>query len=182
VKQHPTDWDQTKRDLAARTPEQIKAAGEISLTPGIGGAGLAVNKSDINALKPSDFTCHPWDSLTHHFESEIVARNIMLICKRRGDRWGKLTRDDYDTERTKDSGGLSAAELRLFDKIYPRINRVLGAITFSPTWLAAAEAAMRARRKRWRQPVWLACISKKVASYLNGKSRRKLTCWLGGVK
>jgi len=104
---------------------------------------MSMTKHDINALTPGDFLCHPFDSVTQHTESEIVAHNIMVICKRRGDRWGELTRDEYDAEREKD-GGLSAAELREFDEIYPRINRVLGAITFSPTWLTAAEAAIDA--------------------------------------
>jgi hypothetical protein len=94
----------------------------------------------MNTLKPSDFVMRPWDSVPQNTETEIVARNIMVISMRLGDEWGNVTRDQYIAERTKD-GNYSEREGDILDGLYPQLNDVIGAIAFSPTWRDAAHAA-----------------------------------------
>ena len=98
---------------------------------------------DLSMLRPSHFTRFPCMSITGKCEAETVAQNIMLICKRRGDHWGVLTRDDYKAEREKD-GNFTSGELHYFDEIYPQIDSVIGAIGFSVMWASAAQAAIAA--------------------------------------
>ena len=93
---------------------------------------------DEDKLKPSVFTKHPWNSILCNTESEIVARNIMVILARLGDTWQKLTWRKYKSECKKDSG-FSKMEKHTFEKVYPMVCNPIGAIGFSPCWKEAAE-------------------------------------------
>ena len=54
-------------------------------------------------LKPSDFMgAHPFDSLMQKSESETIARNIMAILGRTGNKFRLLNWDEYKKERLKD--------------------------------------------------------------------------------
>jgi hypothetical protein len=57
-----------------------------------------VGAQKVNDMKPSDFMRHPYDSIYQHMETEIVARNIMVILSRTGNTWRKLTWDEYQSE------------------------------------------------------------------------------------
>ena len=46
-------------------------------------------------MKPSDFRKHPLDSILQNTESEIVARNIMVILARTGDEFRLMEWDEY---------------------------------------------------------------------------------------
>jgi hypothetical protein len=92
-------------------------------------------------LKPSVFLKHPFDSLAQKTETEIVARNIMVIRARLGDEWS-LTWQQYEQEREKDGGqGCARMEQLTFNRVMPLIPDAIGAISFSPTWARAARIA-----------------------------------------
>ena len=89
-------------------------------------------------IKPSHFTVFPCSSLLGKSEAETVAQNIMVVCARRGDRWGELTREDYQTEREKD-GDFTVMELSYFDQVYPLINSLTGARAFASVWAKVSD-------------------------------------------
>jgi len=103
-------------------------------------APAVASKELLHSLKPSVFTQHPWESLLQKTEAEIVARNIMVIRKRLGDKW-PLTWAEYELERSKD-GGPDWAERGYFDEVMPLIQDAIGAISFSTTWAKAARRAV----------------------------------------
>jgi hypothetical protein len=94
----------------------------------------------VNTLKPSNFVSRPWNSIAKKSESETIARNIMVIRKRLGDKW-ELTWEEYERERKADKGR-PEGEKYLFDEVYPLISDVIGAVSFSPDWAAAAREAI----------------------------------------
>lgn len=90
-------------------------------------------------LKPSHFCSFPWESLLQKSECETIARNIMVIRKRLGDKWD-LSWTEYKKEREKD-GGYSWAEKDYFKEVMPLIRDAIGAISFSRSWADAARKA-----------------------------------------
>lgn len=84
-------------------------------------------------MKPSNFLNHPYDSVFHHLEDEIVARNIMVILKRTGDVFRPLEYDEYEKERLKD-GSFSHLERTSFDKVIKYCQNAESAKSFSPAW------------------------------------------------
>lgn len=96
----------------------------------------------LENIIPSIFTNHPFESVMHKMEPEIIARNIMVIRARCGDNW-PLSFDQYRTEREKDGGhGCANYEKQSFDEIIAMIPDALGAISFSKTWAKAARTAI----------------------------------------
>lgn len=93
----------------------------------------------MNNLKPSHFTAQPWNSIAGNSESEVIARNIMMIRKRRGDVW-PLAWAEYKAERQKD-GNFSEREKQYFDKVIKLIPDAIGAINFCKEWADAARKA-----------------------------------------
>ena len=63
-------------------------------------------------MNPSDFCIKPWNSVLAKCEAEVVACNIMVILKRTGDTWRRLTVEEYEAERLKD-GNYTYGEERL---------------------------------------------------------------------
>jgi len=53
-------------------------------------------------MKPSNFTTHPHFSITKKHEYEAFVFNIMKILARTGDKFRKITLDEYIKERKKD--------------------------------------------------------------------------------
>ena len=95
-------------------------------------------------LKPSHFcSAFPMGSIARSREVEIVASNIMLIRKRRGDEW-KLSWRDYKAEREKD-GGIDHGEQGHFATAMRLIPDAIGAIAFAPAWTSAARKASTKR-------------------------------------
>ena len=84
-------------------------------------------------LKPSDFKVQPWNSATGTCESEIIARNIMVILSKTGDEWRELTWEEYKEQRLKD-GNFSSVEGGLFDKVVRFCKSADTAVLFSKTW------------------------------------------------
>lgn len=56
------------------------------------------------AFKPSDFkmSCHFFDTFGKS-ETETIARNVVLVCQKRGDAWGGFTWAEYEAECTHDA-------------------------------------------------------------------------------
>lgn len=84
-------------------------------------------------LLPSDFTNQPWGSVAQKSEAEAVARNIMVILKRTGNTWRKMTYEEYKEERQKD-GDYSGGELMYFDAVVGYTASADTAALFSKEW------------------------------------------------
>ena len=82
---------------------------------------------------PSDFMKHPYDSIFQNTESEIVARNIMVILNRTGNTWRELSFEEYKELRTKD-GNWSYKEEILFNKVSKYCVSEVMANKFSKNW------------------------------------------------
>ena len=91
-------------------------------------------------MKPSDFLTHPYDSIFQNNESEVVARNIMVILSRTGNVFRSMTWSEYRTERVNDRH-FSEREKEFFDRVSPFCESVATARLFSPTWRDAAQGA-----------------------------------------
>lgn len=84
-------------------------------------------------MLPSNFKKHPYNSVMNKSEAETIARNIMVILSRTGDKFRQLSWDEYKTERLKDSG-FTEGEKAYFDKVAPWCLTGEQAAAFSPTW------------------------------------------------
>lgn len=104
------------------------------------------NRDNDKGLKPSHFTAFPCCSILGKIEAEIVAQNIMKICARRGNHWGELTREQYESER-RDDGYEGRCEIDYFDRVYPLINSAARAVTFATAWVNVAKAVDNAKLK-----------------------------------
>lgn len=82
----------------------------------------------------SDFAKHqPWDSVLQNSESEVVARNIMIILARTGNQFRMLTWEEYFFERHHD-GNFNYLEERYFDLVIDYFKSADTARLFSPVW------------------------------------------------
>jgi len=84
-------------------------------------------------MQPSDFTNHPYDSVMKNSESETVARNIMVILSRTGNKFRHLSWNEYKKEREKD-GNFSQSEQRYFEKVAKYTVSEQTAALFSEAW------------------------------------------------
>lgn len=67
-------------------------------------------------MKPSNFLSRPMGSILQNIESEIVARNIMVILNRTGNKFRPIEWNEYVDERLKD-GSFTNGEQRFFDAV-----------------------------------------------------------------
>ena len=84
-------------------------------------------------MKPSDFTNFPYSSVTRNNESETIARNIMVILERTGNKFRPLPWDEYKSERLKD-GNFTDGEHEYFDAVIDYCKSADTAKLFSPVW------------------------------------------------
>jgi len=89
-------------------------------------------------MKPSDFLTHPYDSVFQNNESEVVARNIMVILSRTGNVFRSMTWGEYRAERVK-GRHFSEREKEFFDRVVLFCYTADTAACFSPTWRDAAQ-------------------------------------------
>lgn len=89
--------------------------------------------TETTMKQPSDFEKHPYDSVHQRMETEVVARNIMVILSRTGNTWRRLTWEEYQTERLKD-GEFTMSEFREFEAALPYCTSESQARLFSPEW------------------------------------------------
>lgn len=85
-------------------------------------------------MNPSNFIEHPYDSILRNLEAETIARNIMVIMKRTGDKFRELTWEEYKVQRLND-GNFSTSEQFYFDKVVEYCKSAHSATLFSPTWV-----------------------------------------------
>lgn len=83
--------------------------------------------------KPSNFTTHPYSSVLQNSESETVAANIMVILKRTGNKWRKLSWEEYKAERLKE-GSFTESEKSYFDSVIDYTISPETAKLFSKQW------------------------------------------------
>jgi hypothetical protein len=83
-------------------------------------------------MNPSDFTDFPHDSEFAHYESEVVARNIMVILSRTGNTWRELSYKEYQ-QRLAD-GGYTEHEMCHFEQVIRFTVSEEAARRFSPAW------------------------------------------------
>ena len=84
-------------------------------------------------MNPSNFTSHPYDSVLQNNESETVARNIMVILSKTGDKFRVITWEEYKAEREKD-GHFSTSEKPFFEKVYGFCTSAESARAFCKNW------------------------------------------------
>jgi hypothetical protein len=84
-------------------------------------------------MKPSDFTNHPHGSVLSNYESEQVARNIMVILARTGNKFRVIAWDEYRDERKKD-GNFSEKERGYFDRVSGFCVAAESAVAFCRNW------------------------------------------------
>ena len=83
--------------------------------------------------RPSDFIKDPFDSIKQKAEHEQIAFNIMLILKRTGNVFRKLSWTEYKKERLKD-GNFSDGEKGYFNDVIDYCKSEDTAKLFSPNW------------------------------------------------
>lgn len=87
-----------------------------------------------NLISPSYFSDRaPFTSKFKKSENETIARNIMTILKRTGDKFRKLSWNEYKTERLKD-GHFSESEKKYFDEVIEYCTTPEKARLFSKNW------------------------------------------------
>ena len=87
----------------------------------------------METKKPSNFTSTPYGSVLKKSECETIARNIMVILSRTGDKWRVLSWDEYKAERLKD-GNFTESEKAYFDQVAGFCVAAESAEAFSPGW------------------------------------------------
>lgn len=94
-------------------------------------------------IKPSMFTMIPWGSTLQKMESEVIAKNIMVILSRTGDTFRELTWKEYKEERLKDTG-FSDFEKKYFEQVvYLATATKDTVIAFSRDWRDAYDKAIK---------------------------------------
>lgn len=85
-------------------------------------------------MKPSDLVhINPCNSVLQKTEAEVVAINIIKILARTGNKWRKMSAEEYQTERLKD-GAFTFAELVYFDDVVDYTISYDTARLFSKEW------------------------------------------------
>ena len=87
-------------------------------------------------MKPSNYQSRPYNSALQNWQSETIARNVMLILMRTGNEWRPLMWDEYKAERMKDSG-FTPNERAYFDKVVPYCESPEKANAFCKGWASA---------------------------------------------
>ena len=82
---------------------------------------------------PSDFRQHPFDSVLHNYEAEVVACNILIILSRTDNVFRLLSWEEYKLEREKD-GEFTKSEEGYFKQVVGFCTTAEAARTFSPVW------------------------------------------------
>lgn len=76
---------------------------------------------------------HPYDSIYHKNEHEVVALNIAVILAGTGDVFRKLSWEEYKERRLKD-GNFTESEKYYFDAVCGHVATAGDARRFSPAW------------------------------------------------
>lgn len=85
---------------------------------------------------PSNFMGYPMGSVLRKSEAETIARNIMVILERTGNKFRELTWEEYKKERVKD-GNFSEGEKKYFDDVIKYCKSADTAVCFCEDWYKA---------------------------------------------
>ncbi len=89
-------------------------------------------------MKPQNFCLRPFGSVLQKSEAETVAKNIMRILHRTGNKWRTLSWEEYKSERQKDTEydifGFQDAEKIFFDQVVDYCKNPEKAIEFCSDW------------------------------------------------
>lgn len=97
-------------------------------------------------LKPSDFAkIDPMNSVFRKSEYETIARNIMVILSRTGNKFRHLSWKEYKTERLKD-GNFTEMEKFYFDEVIRWCFSSHNAKKFSYYWNIRPQAEVDAEK------------------------------------
>lgn len=83
---------------------------------------------------PSEFTVYPWSSLVQNSEKETIARNIMIILSRTGNKFRPLDWEEYHAERECDGGPEDHTEKIYFNAVIDYCKSADTARLFSESW------------------------------------------------
>lgn len=84
-------------------------------------------------MKPSSFMKHPYGSVLANSESETIARNIMVILARTGDKFRSISWEEYRSHRQAD-GNFTSSEKSYFDRVAGFCTSEESAKAFCPGW------------------------------------------------
>jgi hypothetical protein len=95
---------------------------------------------DQTTVLPSDLIKeYPFESVFGKSEYETIALNIMRILERTGNTWRKLSYEEYETERLKDSN-YSKQEEMYFEQVLKYTENPSMAAKFSTEWKKVVQA------------------------------------------
>lgn len=89
-------------------------------------------------LKPSHFTCYPWNSVLQKAEAEIVICNIMKILSRLENEFRQLSWNQYKEEKLKDRD-FSENEHDYFNEVILYCKDSDSVMSFSKEWKLIGE-------------------------------------------
>lgn len=99
-------------------------------------------ESGLREMTPSMFMKTPWASVLQNSESETIARNLMVILNRTGNKFRELTWDEYKSERLKDGGFTEKEELYFKDVFYLAFGNPKDILGFSDSWKEAYDKSV----------------------------------------
>ena len=101
---------------------------------------MNIMPKDQTTTQPSDLIKkYPFESVFGKAEYETIALNIMRILERTGNTWRKLSYDEYETERLKDSN-YSKQEEMYFEQVLKYTENPIMAAKFSDDWKKVVQA------------------------------------------
>jgi hypothetical protein len=92
-----------------------------------------MSKEETTALPSDLIKKYPFESVFGKSEYETIALNIMRILERKGNTWRKLSYEEYETERLKDSNYSKQEEMYLEQVLKYTENPTMAA-KFSTEW------------------------------------------------
>lgn len=95
--------------------------------------------STTTEFTPELFLGKPWASVLGKSESETVARNIMVILQRTGNKFRELTWNEYKEERLKDGNFTEEENVYFKDVSYLSKGNKEDVLGFSESWKEAYE-------------------------------------------
>jgi hypothetical protein len=92
-----------------------------------------IKDTEKETLTPKDFKAQPMGSVLQKSEYETIARNIMVILERTGDKWRELSWEEYSKERTID-GDFNSGEESFFKGVVGYTVSSSKALLFCKNW------------------------------------------------
>ena len=127
------NFSEEERPHFDQVSKYCESAEDANLFFSAGSPFLSVAAKNVIELKPSNYTGNPMGSVSKNWESEKIARNIMVILSRTGNEWRPITWEEYQAERRMD-GGFSESEKLYFDRVISYCKSAEDADRFCSSW------------------------------------------------